>query len=73
MFEVTVLLSCQHINYVHIESVVSLPSVGENKLCSRCKTKKEIVKVGVPYRMGETAPNPAIDHKEKDKKEIGTG
>lgn len=60
MYEMTILLSCKHINYVYIESKVDAPSVGDRQKCTRCQQVGNVVKVGTPYRMGDTAPNPAI-------------
>lgn len=60
MYEMTILLSCKHINYVHMEAKVDAPAVGDNRTCDRCKQSGTIVKIGTPYWMGSTAPNPTI-------------
>lgn len=63
MQEVSMLLTCKHINYAQIESAVFVPKKGEARTCSICKMKVTISKVSAPYYMGETAPNPTLrDH-----------
>lgn len=60
MQEVSMLLTCKHVNYAQIESAVFVPRVGEERRCSICHQQVKISKVSKPYYMGQTAPNPAL-------------
>lgn len=60
-YEVSVLLSCGHVNTIYIDAAPFAPSVGSSVTCRRCNQVGTIKKKSEPAYMGDTAPNPTIE------------
>lgn len=56
MQEVSMLLTCKHVNYRQIESAVFVPKVDDETRCAICHQNVRVSKVSPPYYMGQTAP-----------------